>query len=134
MKKTPLLNAELSHIVATMGHTDGLCLADAGLPIPRAVAGPRRIDLAVSPSLPSFVEVLDVILTELVVEHIVLAEEIRQRNPKILEAVLKRFVGVKLSYIPHEEFKKAVADVRAVVRTGECSPYANIILHSGVVF
>jgi len=134
MKKTWLLNAELSHIVAAMGHNDGLCVADAGLPIPRVADGPQRVDLAVSPSLPSFVEVLDAVLSELVVERVILAEEIRRQNPEILKAVLKRFSGVKAHFISHEEFKKAVVDTRAVVRTGECSPYANIILYSGVVF
>ncbi len=132
MKKSLLLNAPLSHIVAMMGHTDGLCIADAGLPIP--VHGPKRIDLAVSPSVPSFLDVLDAVLTELVVEQADLAEEIKHHNPEIHSAVLNRLSGINITYIPHTEFKKAACSVRTVVRTGECTPFANIILYSGTAF
>ncbi|SUB14264.1 D-ribose pyranase [Pantoea agglomerans] len=51
MKKGRLLNAELSHVIARLGHTDTLTIADAGLPIP---AGPQRIDLALTPGTPDF--------------------------------------------------------------------------------
>ncbi|MGY3207795.1 D-ribose pyranose/furanose isomerase RbsD [Ewingella americana] len=30
MKKSPLLNAEISHVIARLGHTDQLVIADAG--------------------------------------------------------------------------------------------------------
>jgi D-ribose pyranase len=36
--------------------------------------------------------------------------------------------------IPHEEFKARTAAARAVVRTGEFTPYANVILIAGVTF
>ncbi|MDR6296496.1 D-ribose pyranose/furanose isomerase RbsD [Pantoea dispersa] len=49
MKKGRLLNAEVSHVIARLGHTDTLTIADAGLPIP---AGPQRIDLALTPGTP----------------------------------------------------------------------------------
>lgn len=34
MKKTILLQSDLSYIIATLGHLDMLVIADAGLPIP----------------------------------------------------------------------------------------------------
>ena len=36
--------------------------------------------------------------------------------------------------VSHEEFKRRSATARAVVRTGECTPYANIMLIAGVAF
>ena len=73
MKRSRLLNSELSYEIAKIGHTAHITLCDAGLPIPNGV---KRIDLAVEAGLPSFISVLKPILSEMQVEEIVLAEEI----------------------------------------------------------
>jgi D-ribose pyranase len=36
--------------------------------------------------------------------------------------------------VPHQSFKAQTHSARAVIRTGEFTPYANIILEAGVVF
>lgn len=131
MKNSRLLNAPLSHAIALMGHTDGLCIADAGLPIPDE---PQRIDLALTPGLPRFLDVLDAVLDELVVESVLLAQEIKEKNPDLHQAVLERLSTASISYTSHKEFKRRSRDSRTVVRTGEFSPFANIILYSGVPF
>ncbi len=131
MKKTTLLNAPLSGLIASLGHTDTVCLADAGLPVP---PGPARIDLAVRPGLPDFKAVLETILEEMEVEEVILAEEIREKNPEIHQVLTQKLRGIPFTYVPHEEFKRLSAGTKAVVRTGECTPYSNVILRSGVVF
>ena len=134
MKKGPLLNAELSKIVASQGHTDKLCIGDAGLPVPQGVC---RLDLAVSPGIPAFLEVLDAVRSELIVEKLILAQEIKTENPAMEAAILQRFEGeegLEILYLPHESFKALTTSCRAIVRTGECTPYANLILQSGVGF
>jgi D-ribose pyranase len=131
MKKTTLLNAPISHVIASMGHTDSLCVADAGLPIP---AGPERIDLAVTRGIPGFTDVLTAVLDELVVERAVAAGEIGKANPDVLIRLRALLGNIPLEFVPHEEFKKLSARCRSVVRTGECTPYANVILYSGVPF
>lgn len=139
MKKTTILNAELSHTIATLGHTDGLTICDAGLPIPSSQA---RIDLALTAGVPDFLSTLKVVLSEMFVERIVLAEEIKQKNPIIEEQLLEIIEQTSKSqgntilveYISHEHFKQHSNQAKAVVRTGECSPYANVILYSGVPF
>lgn len=131
MKKTTLLNSELSYVIATLGHTDSLVVADAGLPIPPET---ERIDLALTAGVPGALETLRVVLAEMKVERAVLAEEVKTRNPKFLDGVRALLPDVELIFVPHEEFKELTGTARAVVRTGEFSPYANIILYSGVVF
>ncbi|MBF9014879.1 MULTISPECIES: D-ribose pyranase [unclassified Oceanispirochaeta] len=139
MKKSLLLNSEISSVIAGMGHTDSLTIADAGLPVPDSA---KRIDLAVSKGIPSFKDVLAAVLDELCIEKVVFAEEIRNANPEGLDEIQDMLVqyesntGFKpaMAFIPHEEFKKLTADSKAVVRTGEVQPYANIILYSGVTF
>lgn len=130
MKKQGILNAALSDILASMGHTDLLVVADAGLPIPPGVP---VIDLAVRCGVPTFADVLSAIANELQVEQIVIASEARQTGDPLPE-VAELFPGVPLTTCPHEEFKQRAARARAVVRTGECTPYHNVILQAGVVF
>lgn len=132
MKKTTLLNSNISAVIADMGHTDTLTIGDCGLPIDDCM---EKIDLCVRKGLPAFLDVLDTVLEELCVERIVLAEEIKTASPDMQRAILARFDGkVKVEYVPHETFKQMTRDSKAVVRTGECTPYTNVILGAGVTF
>ena len=132
MRKTVLLNSNISAVISQMGHTDMITVGDCGLPIPKYV---ERIDLALKLGVPGFLETLDTMLEELCVEKIILAEEIKSASPKMHEEILKRFdAKVQVEYVPHSEFKVRSGEGRAVVRTGECTPYANVILCSGVTF
>jgi D-ribose pyranase len=138
MKRGGILNPELSRVVASLGHGDAVVVADAGLPIP---AGIERIDLAFAPGKPAFMEVLEALLGEMEVERAVLAAELQVATPPAFGQGLQRRLlalprvqarGVEL--VPHEELKRLTRGARAVVRTGEFTPYANVILYSGVVF
>lgn len=131
MKKSGILNSQLSRVVSQMGHTDGICIGDAGLPVP---CGTERIDLAVLPGVPSFLQVVDSLLQELQVEKVVLAQEIKTNNPDIHQEIIRRLPNADVVYVSHEEFKSLTKDCKAVIRTGEFSPYANVVLKSGVVF
>jgi D-ribose pyranase len=134
MKKTPLLNIALSRVVASLGHGDVLMIVDAGMPVPPGV---ELIDLAVTQGVPDFVSVLNTVLTEMQVESHVLAQEILDKRPPAL-ATLKTLetsgsLGLQ-RLVSHEELKVLSRNARAIVRTGECQPYTNIALVSGVVF
>ncbi|WP_150538554.1 D-ribose pyranase [Actinobacillus vicugnae] len=139
MKKTALLNAKLSGVIASLGHTDGLTICDAGLPIP---SEQQCVDLALTQGVPSFVTTLKVVLTELFVERIVLAQDIKQFNPSVEKQLIEiideieqqQGRSIEIEYIAHSEFKQRSNQAKAVIRTGECSPYANVILYSGVPF
>ena len=131
MKKTNLLNSEISFAIAKMGHTDQLTICDCGLPIAESN---HRIDLAVTEGIPPFLDVLDTVLTELEVQKIYLAREIEKESPDLMKAVIKRFPETPVVFIDHEDLKERVKFSKAVIRTGECTSYANIILESGVVF
>jgi len=131
VKKIGVLNHRLSEVIATMGHTDLLVLADAGLPVPPGV---ERIDLAVAPGVPALLDVARAVATELHVERLIVASELVTRNADLAHAVSGLFPGAPVDRVPHEDFKALTAKARAVVRTGECTPYANVILVSGVTF
>jgi D-ribose pyranase len=114
-----------------MGHLDMLVIADAGLPIPWET---NRIDLALKKGVPGFLETLEVVLDELKVETAVVAKEIYSASPKMAEHIEELLEEVPIRKLSHEEFKRMTKNAKAVVRTGEFTPYANIILIAGVVF
>lgn len=131
MRKTTLLNSSISEEISKMGHTDSIAIGDCGLPIPKET---RRIDLALVKNLPSFMDTLKAVLAELKVEEVVIAKETKEVSPEIFEEIKKEIGHVKITFVTHEDLKKELKNCRAVVRTGEQTPYANIILKSGVVF
>jgi D-ribose pyranase len=131
VKKTGVLNHRLAEVIATMGHTDLLVVADAGLPIPPNV---ERIDLAVTPGLPPMLDVARAIATELQVERLIVATELLDRNPDLVSRISSIFPNISVDHLTHDDFKTRTQGAKAVVRTGECTPYANIILISGVTF
>jgi len=131
MKKIGILNSNISEVVSKMGHTDMLAIGDCGLPIPDST---KRIDLALTKNIPTFLETLKVVLTELNIEEIILANETKEVSESLFRE-LKNICGdVKVTLITHEQLKKELNNCKAVIRTGEQTPYANIILKSGVVF
>ena len=131
MKKATLLNQPISAAIAGLGHTDMLVVADAGLPIPRK---PRRIDLALTAGVPGFLETLTVILTEMQVEKAIIASEMREVSPDLYSALRELLGDIPIEEETHLIFKEMTRNARAVVRTGEFTPYANVILVAGVVF
>ncbi|MFF9286097.1 D-ribose pyranase [Streptomyces griseosporeus] len=129
MKKAGILNRHLSGALAELGHGDGVLVCDAGMPIPD---GPRVVDLAFRAGVPSFAQVLDGLLAELVVEGATAASEVRGANPEAAALLDGRFPELEL--VPHAALKERSASARLVVRTGEARPYANVLLTCGVFF
>ncbi|UES51799.1 D-ribose pyranase [Roseibium aggregatum] len=136
MKRTALLNRHLSLLVASLGHLDEIVVADAGLPVP---AGVKVIDLAVTAGVPSFRELLTALKSELVIEGAVWAEEASAELTSLMQQEVASWAeetgkAITVSRLSHEAFKHRTQTARAVIRTGEVTPYANIILISGVAF
>lgn len=132
LKKNGILNSEISKVLSDLGHTDEIVIADAGLPIPDGV---QKIDLALSFSEPSFIRVLELVLEDMKVESVLLAEEITKKNPEQYQEVKNLLVDEEeVCFISHEDFKEKSQDAKVVIRTGEATPYSNIILQAGVLF
>jgi D-ribose pyranase len=133
MKKTGILNAPLSKIVASMGHTDKLVICDSGFPIPKKS---EVVDLALTTNIPRFTDTLKIVLNELQVEEAIVAEEITEYSNGVFEQIKAMLPGIPIKKISHEKFKELTKSDSNVsfVRTGEATPYANIILISGVTF
>jgi len=133
VKKIGCLNSELSYVISKLGHFDTLTIGDCGLPVPRGV---QRIDLAVTYGVPSFFDVFDVVDAEAKFQKVTIASESKTQNPVFYEKITSwaQKNGVEVVEVPHEVFKAGTVKSVAVVRTGECKPYSNVILESNVSF
>ena len=131
MKKKGIIHGQLAGALAALGHKDRFLLCDAGMPIP---SGVPIIDLAVVGGVPTFRQVFDAIMDEIVVEQYTLTEEIKKTNPEILGHLRDTLKGAEEDFIPHVDLKKESAHVKFAVRTGEFSYYPNVILQAGVCF
>lgn len=131
MKKKGIMNVQLAGYIAGLGHKDTFMIGDGGMPIP---AGVPIVDLALCGGVPTFIQTMDAILEETEVEYYTLAEEIVEKNPALLEYIQTKLAGVESEMIPHTELKEMSKTIKFAVRTGEFTPYPNIILRAGVAF
>ncbi len=130
MKREGIAHVELSALVARLGHTDRFVVADAGLPVPRAVP---FVDLALGGGKLDFRSVLDALLDEVVVQAHLVADEVTTSPAAAWLAERAHRMGERSS-VSHERFKELLPGVAFVVRTGERTPYANVLLECGVPF
>ncbi|WP_282942668.1 D-ribose pyranase [Paenibacillus sp. RC67] len=131
MKKHGILNSHISKVLSDLGHTDRIVIADVGLPIPEGV---KKIDLALTFGSPSFEETVNAIASDMEIEKVIIAEEMKWSNQEAFDFIEHKFDGLTIKQCPHEEFKQQTQKAKAVIRTGEAKPYANIILQAGVYF
>ncbi len=129
MKEIGLLNSDMADIISRLGHMDELVVCDAGFPIPLGV---RTVDIALAVNRPTVPEVLKELLTVFSVEKIILADETQEHSPNRFAAYLSLFGdSVPVETMPHSVFKERSKGVKAVIRTGDFTAYANILLVSG---
>lgn len=130
MKKHGILNSHIAKVLADLGHTDTIVIADAGLPVPDGVL---KIDVALTPGTPSFQEVVKVVAADMVIEKMYLASEMKEINPGQYE-FMKQFQEIDAEFVEHERLKQMTANAKVVIRTGEMTAYSNCIFQAGVFF
>lgn len=139
MKKSALLNSEISYLISRLGHSDSVVVADAGLPIADNV---QRIDLALTKGIPGFLQIVTVVTQEMQVEKAVIAQEMINKNPIVYYDLIKHLENLEqhqqktiaVEFVTHKQFKILSGCSKAVIRSGECSAYANVLFYSGVTF
>ncbi|MBO1679898.1 D-ribose pyranase [Bittarella massiliensis (ex Durand et al. 2017)] len=131
MKKKGILNAQLAGYIAGLAHKECFMITDAGMPIPKGVP---VVDLAVCGGVPTFRQVMDAIMGEVAVEHYTVAKEIGEHNPVIWSYIQEKLPGTSHEMIDHVDLKEMSGQIKFAVRTGEFTPYPNVILQAAVVY
>ncbi|MDP7334525.1 MAG: D-ribose pyranase [SAR324 cluster bacterium] len=130
MNRNKLLNSELNHAIASMGHGDLMIVCDAGFPIPLDT---WRIDLSLVPDVPDLETVLYAVSEAFIAEKVAYADTLPTNNPPLLEKLQRLFVDADHEMIPHDEILgEMAAKAKVIVRTGAFDPWGNILLYSGV--
>lgn len=127
MKKNGILNGALNAAISALGHGDLVVVADCGLPIP---LGTPTVDLALVHGIPGFLQVLDALRNDVTFERCTAASE--STAGRAGEWIKDRFPEAE--YITHEELKQLTRTAKLAVRSGEATPYANVVLRCGVSF
>lgn len=128
MRKGGILHPGLNRLLSETGHTDLITISDRGFPVPLGV---ERIDLGLVAGLPTVVDVLAAIDGEFIIDTIIMAEEMTGASPERYRELQDRFPHVHIRVVPHLEFKQIAPESRAVIKTGDATPYANVIIVSG---
>ncbi|HJG65146.1 MAG TPA: D-ribose pyranase [Corynebacterium stationis] len=130
MLKRGLLNPQLNEALSHLGHTDALVFADAGLPLPEDVA---VVDLSITFGLSSMGDVMRAVMAELVVEGSTVASESPAEFVSLVQETGK-LADTAVTYISHEELKASLTGAKLIIRTGDTTPFANVIFRCGVLF
>lgn len=128
MKKSGILNPALNRLLSETGHTDLVTICDRGFPVPQDL---ERIDLALTAGIPTVVDVLTAVDAEFIIDTLIVAHEMAEASPERYAELTERFPHIRFRLVPHREFKQLCLESRAVVRTGDAVPYANVIFVSG---
>ena len=79
-------------------------------------------------------DVVELVAEHMQIERATIASEINSYNPQVQQQLKANLTEVSFSEVSHEEFKRISHAAKAIIRTGEATPYANVILHAGVIF
>ncbi|MBP1947431.1 D-ribose pyranase [Virgibacillus litoralis] len=131
MKKSGILNRDIATVLAKLGHTNTIVIGDCGLPIPNEVP---CIDLSLEIGTPKFTSVLKAVSKDMEIEEMTFANEIKDNNKALYNEISEDYKDIPKNYITHENLKKETGNSRVIIRTGEATPFANVILKSGVIF
>lgn len=130
MKKSRILNKYLNEAIAGLGHTEYIVIADAGFPIPDES---KRIDLAIEKDKPGILEILDLVMSDLVYEECIVAEEQKAFNPPLFEKIGALCDRCAVTTLPHADLIATMPlKAKYIVRTGAFEPWGNVVLRSGV--
>ena len=135
MLQEGILNPQLNDLLSRIRHTNTLVIADWAFPYWNDV---EIVDLSVNRGIPLITDLLDVLKANFKVAHIWQAEEFLNTNPdEVITKYNDSFDGfnrlypeLKVSRLPHNDFKKMVPDAIGLIRTGDPTAYGNIILES----
>jgi len=128
MLQSGILNPHLNHLLSRIRHTNTLVIADWAFPYWPQI---ETVDISLVKGIPTIADLLTAIEANFKIGEAWMAEEYLSHNPpgsdQAIRSILK---SVPLTFEPHLEFKKRVPHAIGLIRTGDITPYGNIIIES----
>jgi D-ribose pyranase len=129
MKEVGIVNRELARLLSEQGHGDLLMVVDAGFAIPK---GADVVDISLSENCPMVIDTLKELKKFFSVEKLIFANDTKSVSPSLFNSIRKLFgKGIPVEMVTHPQIKEMSHKVKAVIRTGDFTAYANVILVSG---
>ena len=123
-----IINPSVLHLLARIRHTNTLVLSDRGFPFWPQI---ETVDLSLVDDVPTVLQVLAAIQSNFKIGRVFAAEEFRKNNDATrLQALTSQLNGIPLVFEPHVDFKKRVPFAIGLIRTGDTTQYANLIIES----
>ena len=128
MIRSGILNPGINSLISRVRHTNTLVIADRGFPFWPEI---ETVDVALVDDIPRVLDVLRALQDRCVFGRLFMAEEFQRENPQAVQDAFAEAIGdLPTSYEPHDAFKKRVPRAIGLIRTGDTTPYANMILES----
>lgn len=128
MLKNGILNPSINSLLSRVRHTNTLVIADRGFPFWPQI---ETVDISLVDNIPRVLDVLSAIRENFVIGAATMAEEFRSANgAEIQKMFANALPHIDITYEPHIEFKKRVPRAIGLIRTGDTTQYANIIIES----
>jgi D-ribose pyranase len=128
MLRTGILNPHVLSLLARVRHTNTLVIADRGFPFWPEI---ETVDLSLVDDVPTVLDVLNALRPNFIIGRAWMAREFKRENTKVTQTKFAiALKGVPLTFEPHVDFKKRVPRALGLIRTGDTTQYANLILES----
>jgi len=128
MLKTGILNPHINSLLSRIRHTNTIVIADRSFPFWPQI---ETVDISLVDDIPKVLDVFRAIQANFVIGHVFQAEEFLQVNSaETVRAFTEALANVPVTREPHTAFKKRVPSAIGLIRTGDTTPYANLILES----
>ena len=129
MINTGILNPRILSLLARIRHTNALVISDRSFPFWPQI---ETVDISVVDDLPTVLQLIAAVLANHNFTQACMAREFQKNNSAATRASFaKALAGVPTKFEPHVDFKKRVPDAIGLIRTGDTTQYANVILISG---
>ena len=128
MLKTGILNPQINSLISRVRHTNTLVIADRGFPFWPML---ETVDISLVDDVPTVLQVLQALRPNFVIGKAWMAGEFLKHNDAKTRAAFARALeGIELKHEPHIQFKKRIPHAVGLIRTGDTTQYANVILES----
>ena len=128
MLKTGILNPHILNLLARVRHTNNLVIADRGFPSWPQI---ETVDISFVDDLPTVLQVIAAVRAQCVIGKAWMAKEFLKANDIRTQASFATALkGLALTREAHVDFKNRVPNAVGLIRTGDTTPYANVILES----
>jgi len=128
MLKSGILNPSINSLLSRIRHTNTLVIADRGFPYWPQI---ETLDISLVDDIPRVLDVLAAVRANFVIGRAFMADEFRAANmPETQQAFAKALSGIDITFEPHIDFKKRVPHAIGLIRTGDTTQYANMIIES----